>query len=254
MRDPCTSRRLAGWGARMSDKIINQFSQSVQFTTIDQRSGNLAQLRKAFQEVGYVPLPGFLTSESLAGLRREVVHLESIATRRDFTMECMSESPRHMTTVGGHIIARESTLIPDLYEDIELIRYLRSLTGLDLITVPDIIERHVINYLHQPGDTHGAHFDDYPVALLIFLETPTSPDDGGLLEFVANAGNLSAIETGDVTHAFHLSGDAYVLRSDTTAHRVTPLRRECRRVALNFAYATPDSCTIATPSASLLYG
>ena len=84
-------------------------------------------------------------------------------------------------------------------------------------------------------------------------ETPGSSHDGGLLEFIVNAGDLSAIESADVTRAFHRNGEAYVLRSDTTAHRVTPLRRQCRKVALTFADTTPTACTVTTPSASLLY-
>ena len=167
-------------------------------------------------------------------------------------MKCMNDTPRHMTTVGGHIIANESSLICNLYSDNALLQYLRALTGLDLVAAPDLVERHVVNFLHRPGDTHGAHFDDYPVALLLFIETPGSPQDGGLLEFLANAADLSEIDGPNVRRAFHVSGDAYVLKTDTTAHRVSPLNRPCRRVALNFAYATPHSASV-TPSASLLY-
>jgi hypothetical protein len=210
------------------------------------------RLRAMFQETSYIPLPGFLTPAGLEVLRREVAHLESVAKRRDFDMACMNGTPRHMTTVGGQLIAQESPLIVNLYSDRALMRYLSALTGLDLRPAPDLVERHVANFLHLPGDTHGAHFDDYPVALLLFIETPASPEDGGLLEFLPNAGSLTDIDGAHTRRAFHVSGDAYVLRTDTTAHRVTPLTQPCRRVVLNFAYATPDSSTV-TPSASLLY-
>jgi len=225
---------------------------SVQLTNLDRDSERLGHFRKLFTEEGYVPLPGFLTASGLDALRREVDHLESVATRRDFNMECMNDTPRHMTTVGGHVISDESPLICDLYGDPEVMQFLRDVTGLDLIAAPDLVERHVANFLHLPGDVHGAHFDDYPVALLLFVETPGAPEDGGLLEFLANAGDLAEIGGPGTRRAFHVSGDAYVLRTDTTAHRVTALSRPCRRVVLNFAYATPESATV-TPSASLLY-
>jgi hypothetical protein len=224
----------------------------VWLTNVDYDDERLGQFRKLFAEEGYVPLPGFLTPSGLGALRREVEHLESVATRRDFNMECMNDTPRHMTTVGGHVIADESAMICDLYSDPAVMHFLREVTGLDLIPAPDLVERHVANFLHLPGDIHGAHFDDYPVALLLFVETPGSPEDGGLLEFLANAGDLAEIDGPETRRAFHVSGDAYVLRTDTTAHRVTALTRPCRRVVLNFAYATPESATV-TPSASLLY-
>lgn len=225
---------------------------SVQLTNLDHSADRLGQLRKLFTVEGYAPLPGFLTASGLDALRREVAHLESVATRRDFNMACMNDTPRHMTTVGGHVIADESPLICDLYLDPAIMQFLRDVTGLELVPAPDLVERHVANFLHLPGDIHGAHFDDYPVALLLLVETPGSPEDGGLLEFLANAGDLAEIDGPDTRRAFHVSGDAYVLRTDTTAHRVTALSRPCRRVVLNFAYATPDSATV-TPSASLLY-
>lgn len=232
---------------------MNTQQRLIQVTNLQPHSEQLPKLRTTFQEDGYVALPGLLTTEGLGELRHEMAHLESVATRRDLNMACMNNTPRHMTTVGGHIIAHESHLISELYSDSVLLQYIRDLTGLELVLVHEMVERHVANFLHQPGDTHGAHFDDYPVALILFIETPPSPQDGGLLEFAANASNLTQIDGPNVKHAFHVSGDAYVLRSDTTAHRVTALNRQARRVVLNFAYTTPDSCSITTPSASLLY-
>jgi hypothetical protein len=212
-----------------------------------------ADLRERFSNEGYVPLSNLLTPATLASLKEEARRLEALAKRRDFLMECMENSPRHMTTVGGQVIDRESALIANLYSSPPLLGFLRAVTGLPLTSVPDPLERHVANYLHRPGDTHGAHFDDFPVALILFMETPERPEDGGLLEFVANTTDLADIDTPRARRAFHRAGDAYLLRSDTTAHRVTPLTRQSRRVVLNFAYATPDTCAMTTPSASMLY-
>ncbi|BDH05795.1 hypothetical protein HEK131_30220 [Streptomyces seoulensis] len=54
--------------------------------------------------------------------------------------------------------------------------------------------------------------------------------------------------------AHHRAGDGYLLRSDTTAHRVTPLTRSgLRRVVLNFAYGTSAAPARTTTSARELY-
>lgn len=211
-------------------------------------------LRHQFREHGYVLLRQLLTPAGLLTLQEELQRLETVATRRDFEMQCMNNSPRHMTTVGGHIIEHESELIPALYADPMLVEVLRAITELPLMSVEDALERHVANFLHRPGDTHGAHFDDFPVAMILFVEAPADPEAGGVLEYVPNTDDLTSVDTDLVRRAFHEAGDAYVLRSDTTAHRVTALSRDARRVVLNFAYATPESCSMTTDSASLLYG
>ncbi|QLY28337.1 hypothetical protein [Nocardia huaxiensis] len=214
-----------------------------------------AALRDRFAIEGYAPLPELFDAASLAGLDSELTRLELACTRRDFRMACMDGSPRHMTTLGGQAIATGSALIPRLYDDPSLRELLCAITGLELIAVPDPLERHVLNILHRPGDTHGAHIDDYPIALVVFLEAPPGPPDGGLLEYLSDSTDLRRFAMGQTRFAYHRRGDAYLLRSDTTAHRVTPLRRSgIRRVALNFAYTTEEFTPVRTSSAARLYG
>ncbi|WP_086826319.1 FAD-binding oxidoreductase [Streptomyces sp. NRRL B-24572] len=187
-------------------------------------------------------LSGLLTAKGLTVLREEATRLERAAQRRDFAMECMDGSPRHMTTLGGHVIAQASRLVPELYADPDLLALVSGLIEETALPVPDPVERHVLNILHREGDTHGAHTDDYPYALVIFLEAPESPETGGLLEYVANAVSLRDLTARPARTAHHRAGDAYLLRSDTTAHRVTPLARAGeRRTVLNFAYTMPGS-------------
>ncbi|MFE7093371.1 hypothetical protein ACFVBL_02265 [Streptomyces erythrochromogenes] len=166
----------------------------------------------------------------------------------------MDGTPRHMTTLGGRVIAEKSRLVPELYRDPELLALLSGLIGEEALPVPDPVERHVLNILHHQGDTHGAHTDDYPYALVIFLEAPATPEEGGLLEYLPDAASLHDLESGRARTAHHHPGDAYLLRSDTTAHRVTPLARTgTRRTVLNFAYTTPGATPQTTPSARRLY-
>ena len=89
---------------------------------------------------------------------------------------------------------------------------------------------------------------------VLFLEAPDSPNDGGLREYVPHADCLQYLTTGRTRTAHHRAGDAYLLRSDTTARRVTPLARTgVRRTVLNFAYTTPDASPQVTMSARRLY-
>ncbi|MFI8927373.1 hypothetical protein ACIG3E_06815 [Streptomyces sp. NPDC053474] len=202
-----------------------------------------------------MPLPSLLGPTALARLRAEVARLEELATRRDLTMTCMDDSPRHMTTVGGHTIAKESELIAELYEDPDLVALAGRIAALDAVPVREPLERYVVNILHRPGDTHGAHTDDYPLALVLFADAPADPDDGGLLEYVPQAQGLSTLDTPAVRRARHSPGDAYLLRSDTTAHRVTALRRPgIRRSVVNLAYTVPGHQQAVTESAAVLYG
>ncbi len=204
---------------------------------------------------GYLPLPGLITADGLALLRREAAGLEALARRRDFAMACMDDSPRHMTTLGGQIIAEASKAIPALYRDPGLLDVVSRAAGEPVSEVDDPVERHVLNILHRAGDTHGAHTDDHPYALVLFLEAPHDPADGGLVHFLPHAVSLRDLDSvDDARTAHHRPGDAYLLRSDTTAHRVTPLTRPgLRRTVLNFAYTTPAARPLHTDSAAELY-
>jgi hypothetical protein len=222
------------------------------FRRLDHDRPSAWRLHERFAAEGYVHLPAFLTSVGLALLRQEARELEVHARRRDFLMASMNNSPRHMTTIGGHTILKHSELISELYADQRLRHFLGDVTDIQCLAIPDEVERFVINYLHETGDVHGAHFDDHPIAFVTFLEAP-STTGGGELEVVPDAANLNEIDGDHVRTYRHSAGDCYVLRSDTSAHRVRPLVGQCRRVVLNMAFASAASVGITSDSASLLY-
>ncbi|MGW0916813.1 HalD/BesD family halogenase [Streptomyces sp. NPDC002784] len=93
--------------------------------------------------------PRLLTPDGLDELRAETQRLVAIARRRDFAMSCMDNSPRHMTTLGGHVIARESSLVRELYGDPRLLGLVGAVAGEPPLAVPDPLERHVLNVLHR---------------------------------------------------------------------------------------------------------
>lgn len=200
-----------------------------------------------FDHAGYLALPGLLTPSALDELRCEAARLQTRAKRRDFRMECMGGTPRHMTTLGGIEIAETAPVISALYRDPLLLGTLGALVGLDLELAPDPVERHVLNVLHRSGDTHGLHTDDYPLALVMFLESPSCDAGCGHLEF------FDACKAGHSSVKAHAPGDAYLLRADKFPHRVQPIHDGCLRTVLNFAYGAASIPVTATPSASILY-
>lgn len=213
-----------------------------------------ADTPRRFATDSYLPLPELIPHHILGRLLAELTGLEADTRRRDFAMECMGGSPRHMTTISGPALAARSPLITDLYRQPDLLGLLRAVTGQPVVPVHEATERHVVNILHHPGDTHGEHTDDYPFALVLFLEAPADPADGGLLEYAPHTTALPLPHDAPMERRHHQPGDAYLLRADTTAHRVSPLTRTgTRRTVLNFAYTTPDRQTTRTPSAQLLY-
>lgn len=200
-----------------------------------------------FDHAGYLPLPGLLTPPALAALRSEVTTLQTRAKRRDFAMDCMGGTPRHMTTLGGIEIAELAPMISSLYADRRLIDGLGRLVGLELIEADDPVERHVLNVLHRSGDTHGLHTDDYPLALVLFLESPRCEEGCGHLEF------FDACRAGHSSLKSHDPGDAYLLRADKFPHRVRPIHDGCVRTVLNFAYGATTLPVVRSGSASILY-
>lgn len=207
---------------------------------------------REFAANGYVGLPEFLSPDGLELLDAEVARMASISRRRDFAMACMENSPRHMRTLGGRAIVETSSLLPLLYENALLRNFIEGVFGEPVALVDDLTERHVINILEGEGDTHGVHFDDFPIALVIFVKAPR-PGTGGEVEFVAGAEALCEIDGPAARRERHRAGDAYVLKADTSAHRVAPLTADSSRIALNMAFARPGATTTTTVSASLLY-
>lgn len=207
----------------------------------------VAAANALFEHMGYLPLPGLLTPPALAAMRHDVATLQARAKRRDFEMACMGGTPRHMTTLGGLEIAESAPAITELYTDRRLIDGLGRLTGLDIRLADDPVERHVLNVLHRPGDTHGLHTDDYPLALVLFLESPRCDEGCGHLEF------FGACTAGNSTLKSHDPGDAYLLRADKLPHRVRPIHDGCVRTVLNFAYGADTIPVVPSGSASILY-
>lgn len=213
-----------------------------------------AEYRRAFQRDMYVRFPAFFRPQGLELLRAEVDRLRRLAIRRDLKMEGSGHTPRKMSTLGGHVVARYSTLVPGLYHDPELLAFLRGVAGEPVLGVPDEVENHVVNCLHRMGDIHGGHVDTYAFAFNISIDG-TAEEDGGALEYVPGSVELDDLDGPEVRRAWHAAGDCYLVKTDEAVHRVSPLKRpEARRTILNFAYANPATLELQSYSTSSLYG
>ncbi|MFD4433271.1 hypothetical protein [Nocardia sp. NPDC058497] len=150
-----------------------------------------------------------------------------------------------MSNVAQSLIGERGAVIPQVYGSNWLLRVLSSIAGTPLFPCPYGPERFVITRLEQPGDTHGWHWDDYGFALVWVAEVP-DPVDGGFVESVPDTSwdkqrpGIEEILRSRRVHRLDLSGgDVYLMRTDTTLHRVHPIRRG-RRTIVNMAFARHD--------------
>jgi len=212
-----------------------------------------AAYREQFERDKYVRFSGFFTPDAFALLADEVGRLRRLAIRRDLQMEGSGGSPRKMSTLGGHVIAEYSTIVPQLYSDTSLLTFLGGVAGEAVLEVPDPVENFVLNVLHRTGDTHGGHIDTYAFAFNLFIEGPPE-DAGGALEYVPGSDQLGDLRGPKVRRVWHQPNDCYLLKTDEAPHRVSPLTREHRRTIVNMAFANRATVDLASYSSSVLYG
>lgn len=209
----------------------------------------VARLSDDFTSGSYAVMSRFLSDVGLSLLRRETDRLLGSTVRKDFQMECMGGSDRRMKTLGAPVIDRLSTLVPDLYYSPEVLELIGGIVGGEVYALQEDVDRYVLNALTVPGDTFGAHFDDYPLSLVVVVEVAP---DGARPRILPGAENATDVLE-DYAEIELLAADAYLLRADTVAHMVSGLGASGRRVAFNFAYALEPQTTGGTESPALLY-
>jgi len=107
----------------------------------------------------------------------------------------------------------------------------------------------VASQLSHAGDTHGWHWDDYAYAFVWIMKTPPKTG-GGSLEYVPHTHwnrknpNVPQVLRDHAIHSRHPDeGSAYLLRSDTSLHRVAPLLQDASRLIINFVFADKKDLT-----------
>lgn len=210
-------------------------------------NGARADLRAHFARRGYAELSRAL-DPALFGRLRELTEaaFAGFGRRRDFIMPATGNSPRSYTLVPREGLVAQGACIPALYRDATLLALIEDVAGVPVRPVPYVPEEFIAARYERAGDTHGWHWDDYAFALVLVLEAPDE-SGGGSLEFLRGVPWDKArpdverhVREGRVERFHPRANTAYLLRTDTTLHRVTPLTRPAHREILCLSYAAPE--------------
>ncbi len=215
-------------------------------------AGERADLRAQFQRDHVAPLRGLCPPRLFEPLKAEAFDLmDRFGVARDFALDITDGTPRHMTTVGQPIIKDAGPGIDALYFSAALKAFLSEIVGEALSVCPYPGEHYVISRLHKSGDTHGWHWDDYAYGFVLVLEAPHYRE-GGFVQAVPHTAwdkrqpdvHGALLQSQVHSYAFE-PGDAYVIKTDTTMHRVYPIRGNARRTIVNTTWA--NALDLAVP-------
>jgi hypothetical protein len=204
----------------------------------------IAALRATFARDAFVDVSAAIPSGIRAAVSAEVIAaLDTHAVRRDIRIAATGGTPRRYGVVGRDTLAAAAPAAAAAYRSEQLLSLLAEIAGEPVVPVPYVPEELIATRLETTGDTHGWHWDDYGFALVWVLRAP-APDGGAALEFIPGVRwNKSAPGVDGIladrqpVRVYPGTGTVYLLRTDTTLHRVTPLRRDGFRDALCFSYA-----------------
>lgn len=209
----------------------------------EQPNSHFAKSSEQFLETGFALvsylLPGAIRKQ-LADEIRWLVSARSV--RRDLWFKETSGTARLMRNVSAADIEAHRGWIAGLYSSETFLAALSRIAGEPVLECPYLPERYIITHLERSGDTHGWHWDDYAFGVIYIVDCPPV-EAGGFVQCV----NGTSWDKGDPKvfraiidnpiRSYELSaGDLYILRTDTTLHRVHPIT-EGTRTIVNFAFA-----------------
>ncbi|WP_203842418.1 HalD/BesD family halogenase [Winogradskya humida] len=200
--------------------------------------------RKSLYETGFALVSYVLPQDVKERLDEEMAALiDAQSIRRDMRFAQTGNSPRKMRNVSAADIHQHNGPVRELYDSAALRGALSAVAGEDVLTCPYAPEHYVITHLERPGDTHGWHWDDYSFGVIYVAEVP-DVELGGFVQTVPNTvwdktnprvfQNL--VDNPIVSYSLR-PGDMYLLRTDTTLHRVHPVETGGRRTIVNMAFA-----------------
>jgi hypothetical protein len=169
---------------------------------------------------------------------------ESNGVRRDIVIKETGNSPRNMTNLRYSDIQQSCPSVSSIYYSPSLRKALNHLTSDRVVNCPWPDERFIATRLHNPGDTHGWHWDDYSYTLIWILKAPLY-GKGGRVQMVTNTSwnkqdpNLEELlSNNSIQNRHHRTFDLYLFRADKTLHRVEPIEQGVERVILNMVWAS----------------
>lgn len=176
---------------------------------------------------------------------------ENHAVRRDLELEVTGGTPRNYECVGRDAIKAAGQIIPDFFQSPAIRSYLTEICGEKVHCVPYQPEEYIINSQNRPADTHGWHFDDYAFALIWIVEEP-GPLNGGRIEYIPHTKwdketpkhQLEELLSRRAVNSIYIpEGSCYLMRAQTTLHRVTPILNNATRTVIVFSYASTSDLT-----------
>jgi hypothetical protein len=204
----------------------------------------IAALRAAFERDAFADVTALVPQDVRERIGAEATAaLDAHAVRRDIRVDATGGSPRRYRVAGRDALSRACPTAAAFYRSARLLEAIGAVAGEPVAPVPYAAEELIATRLQRAGDTHGWHWDDYAFALVWVLCAPP-PGMGADLEYVPGVAwnkadpDVDAILARREPARVHVpSGTVYLLRTDTTLHRVAPLRCDARRDALCFSYA-----------------
>jgi hypothetical protein len=241
MQAPRKGRRREGVTTEQVDGLLRDLTTH---TSNQVGAKVLTEARRHLRYFGYVKVPFIVPDAVKQAIAEEVLRLiEQAGIRRDLRFAETDNTPRRMRNVRNDAITTHGQVIPAVYQSPDLLETLSNVAGEDVLVCPYEPERYLITCLERTGDTHGWHWDDYSVALVWVIECPPV-ELGGFVQCVpdtswdkSNPQVYRAIVSGPTYSVELRPGDLYMMRTDTTLHRVHPIE-DGRRIILNMGYAS----------------
>lgn len=209
-------------------------------------------LAQEFREHTITQMEHLLPEEIVSTLHDQALRLvDASATRRDLDVAATGNTPRAYRSVGRDTIHKDDGPITQFFKSDAIRSYLSEIAGEPLHKVPYAPEEYIINSQERSGDTHGWHWDDYTFALIWVVEAPDCMS-GGRVEFVPDTEwdkerpreRLEQIVANqEIRSRYVRSGTCYLMRANTTLHRVAPLFGDTRRTVIVFTFASTADMT-----------
>lgn len=215
--------------------------------------------RRQFSYLGHAKV-SFLAPPSVKEAVAEEVKavIEAAGVRRDLEIAQTDHSPRRMRNVGQADVVEFSTFIPQLYATEPVLQAMSAVAGEPVHPCPWEPEQYIITCLEKNGDTHGWHWDDYTYALVWVVEAPPV-SHGGFVQCVP--GTRWNKENPEVNrylvsrpiYSLELfPGDIYLMKTNTTMHRVHPVKGG-RRQIINMSYASTSDLSLQVDHETMSY-
>ncbi|GAB3157530.1 hypothetical protein GCM10027290_58730 [Micromonospora sonneratiae] len=184
--------------------------------------------------------------------------IDAAGVRRDLEIAQTDNSPRRMRNVGQADIFEFSKIIPQVYAAEPLLQAISAVAGESVHPCPWEPEQYIITCLEKDGDTHGWHWDDYTFALVWVVEAPPV-SDGGFVQCVPGTSwnkdhpDVNRQLVNRPIYSLELfPGDIYLMKTNTTMHRVYPVKSGRRKI-INMSYASTSDLSLTVDHRTMSY-